>query len=78
MKNKTISLMLSLATFLMCGIATAPVAKGRLNISVTNAQRSPVENATIELRKVKDSSLVKASLTDKEGNASFDVLPGKV
>ena len=32
----------------------------------------PVENATVELRKAKDSSLVKVAVTDKTGQANFE------
>src|SRR5437868_4221222 len=50
--------------------------KGKLNITILNPLQQPMENATIELRNAKDSSLVKTALTDKNGIAEFDATPG--
>jgi len=54
--------------------AQAPVEKGRVNIHVLDDQKLPVENATVELLRSKDSLLVKTALTDKNGLAEFDNL----
>lgn len=46
--------------------------KGRISITVTDTQEASLENATVELLKSKDSSLAKASMTDKNGLAEFE------
>jgi hypothetical protein len=50
-------------------------SKGSVSVTVNNAQGSPVENATVELLRSKDSVLVKTALTDKSGLAGFEALP---
>ena len=45
--------------------------QGKIMANVRNNQQ-PAENATIELRRAKDSSLVKISLTDKDGVTEFE------
>jgi iron complex outermembrane receptor protein len=45
--------------------------RGKITASVRNNQQ-PAENATVELRNAKDSSLVKLAITDKAGTAEFD------
>lgn len=50
---------------------------GTVRIAVTDAQQQPVENATAELLRSKDSQLVRTALSDKSGLALFDnTLPG--
>ncbi len=46
--------------------------KGKVAIAITNEQNNPVENATAELLRTKDSALVKTSLSDKSGIAEFE------
>ena len=46
--------------------------RGIIKINVVNDQGAFVENATVELRKTKDSSLVKVAITDKNGLAEFE------
>ena len=79
MKNKLINRILCI-TLLTIGanhLAFTQVNnKGKLSITVTNPQKVPLENATVELRRNKDSSLVKAALSDKTGQAEFDVAAG--
>jgi iron complex outermembrane receptor protein len=53
-------------------IANAQAQKGKITVSIINDKQSPIENATVELVKSKDSSLVKISLSDKAGLAEFD------
>lgn len=50
-------------------------SRGKITATVRNQQQALVENATVELLKAKDSSLVKAGLTDKAGQVEFDNLP---
>ena len=50
---------------------------GKIVISVQNDQLVSIENATVEVLRSKDSSLVKAAITDKTGVAVFEnLLPG--
>jgi outer membrane receptor protein involved in Fe transport len=49
--------------------------RGKISVTIINAQQSPLENATVELRKIKDSSLVKIAITDKNGLAEFENIP---
>lgn len=46
--------------------------RGKIVITILNAQQSPIENATVELRRAKDSGLVKTALSDKNGLAEFE------
>jgi len=46
-------------------------SRGKITASVRNNQQ-PAENATVELRNAKDSSLVKLAITDKAGTADFE------
>ncbi len=46
--------------------------RGKIKASIINHLQSPQENVTVELRKAKDSSLVKIALTDKSGQAEFE------
>jgi iron complex outermembrane recepter protein len=63
-------------------IATGFVATAQENntgklVTTITGEQSPVENATVELRRLKDSSLVKIALTDKSGQAAFEnIKPG--
>src|SRR6266496_6256544 len=52
--------------------AMAQTNRGKISVTILNDQQSPVENATIELLKAKDSSLVKIAITDKNGVAEFE------
>lgn len=46
-------------------------SKGKASVSIFSEQKTPVENATVELLRAKDSALVKTALTDKAGLAEF-------
>ncbi|HLG40324.1 MAG TPA: outer membrane beta-barrel protein, partial [Chitinophagaceae bacterium] len=46
--------------------------RGSVKVSVVSDQQAPLENATVEVVKKKDSSLVKAGITDKTGLAEID------
>src|SRR6476661_2477014 len=48
---------------------------GKIAVVVNNDRKAPLENATVELRRSKDSVLVKTALTDVKGRADFDGLP---
>src|SRR3954466_3863067 len=49
-------------------------AKSKATLKVLNEQQAPIENATVELLRAKDSALVRTELTDKSGLAEFDNL----
>ena len=46
--------------------------RGKIKITITNEKATALENATVELIKAKDSSLVKVAITDKDGVAEFE------
>jgi iron complex outermembrane receptor protein len=48
--------------------------KGKANVRVLNDNKAPVENATVELLRAKDTILVRTALTDKTGLAEFESL----
>ena len=45
---------------------------GKIRIAITNEKSTVMENATVELIKTRDSSLVKVAITDKNGVAEFE------
>jgi len=49
--------------------------RGKISLKVLNQQQQPIENATAELLRSKDSSLVKTALSDKSGLAEFENIP---
>jgi outer membrane receptor protein involved in Fe transport len=59
---------------LLCVLSTALTyaqQQGKILVNIVNDHDSPVENATVELLKTKDSSLLKTSLSDTQGMAVF-------
>ncbi|MGZ5189889.1 MAG: carboxypeptidase regulatory-like domain-containing protein, partial [Flavisolibacter sp.] len=53
----------------------AQVQKGAISIRIVNEKDEAVENATVELLRSKDSSLVKTALPNKSGLAEFESIP---
>jgi iron complex outermembrane recepter protein len=49
--------------------------RGKITIKILNEAQQGLENATVELLKSKDSTLVKAAITGKEGLAELDNIP---
>jgi iron complex outermembrane recepter protein len=50
---------------------------GKITATITNEKKAVIENASVELLRSKDSSLVKVAITNKEGVAEFEnVKPG--
>lgn len=45
---------------------------GKISATIYNETQQPIENATVELLRVKDSSLAKAAITDKNGLILFE------
>ena len=57
--------------------AQEATVRGKISTTITNDKNLPVENATVELRRQKDSSLAKAAVSDKNGAAEYEqVKPG--
>src|SRR5687768_14758046 len=46
--------------------------RGNVSVKIESDNKQPVENATVSVVRAKDSVLVKAAITDKSGNASFE------
>ena len=44
---------------LLYSVANAQTGRGKISVTILNDQQSGIENATVELLKAKDSSLVK-------------------
>lgn len=72
-------LLLLLSVFLTCvGFAQTVSLTTRVTVTVLNEANTPLEGATAELLRSKDSSIVKTALTDAAGAAEFEkVAPGK-
>jgi outer membrane receptor protein involved in Fe transport len=56
-------------------LLSAQGGKGRVTVTVHNEQGSPLDGATVELLRSKDSALVKTALTDKNGLAEMENIP---
>ncbi len=52
--------------------SSAQPSVGKIAITINNEQNLPVENATVELLRAKDSALIKTSITSKWGVAEFE------
>lgn len=52
--------------------SAAQEQRGKISITITSEQNTPLEGVTVELRRSKDSSLVKTAITDKSGMAEFE------
>jgi iron complex outermembrane recepter protein len=46
--------------------------RGRITVSVFNHQQMALENASVELRRAKDSAVIKVAITEKSGLAEFE------
>ncbi len=62
---------LMIVFLLLAGVAVK-AQQGKIRTAIVNDQQAPVENATVELLRSKDSSIVKLSLSDKLGIAEFE------
>jgi hypothetical protein len=60
--------------FLFCATAAGAqdVSRGSIRLTIKDQQNNPVNAATAELRRAKDSQLVKTALTDNNGIAEFE------
>ena len=69
MKTKLLFIIGVLATS-VC--ASQALTAGKIVIAVTDDKSNALENATVELLKLNDSSLVKVAITDEKGIAEFE------
>jgi hypothetical protein len=63
---------LSLSFLIVLAGMIVQAQRGKLKVNIVNEQQAALENATVEVLKVKDSSLVKAGITDKNGLAELE------
>ena len=63
---------LCVISVLMTTIALAQTGKGKITLTILNEQKLPVDAATVELLRSKDSALVKTALSDRTGLAEFE------
>ncbi len=68
MKILLLAVLLRLTSF---GFAQ-PDVKGKASVIINNEQSLPLEGATVELLRSKDSVLIKTALSDKSGTVEFD------
>jgi len=61
-----------LSTWLLCGVMIAQAQRGSVKVNIVNDQQVALENATVEILNKKDSSLVKAAITDRNGLAELE------
>lgn len=57
---------------LVCLTTLATAQRGQVNVTIITSSKKPAENATAELLKAGDSSLVKTAIADKEGKVFFE------
>lgn len=69
---KNVSLLLLCISVLSIQSLAQTQRKGKITATVYNESQQPIENATAELLRIKDSSLAKAAITDKQGVALFE------
>lgn len=61
-----------LGNFLFFIISIVSAQRGSVKVVVVEEQKNAIEGATVELIRTKDSALVKAGLTDKNGSAELE------
>jgi iron complex outermembrane receptor protein len=57
---------------LLFTILFADAQRGKVKVTITSEQQAALENATVEILAIKDSSLVKAGISDKNGLAELE------
>ena len=71
------TIIIALCALFTLGAFAQENSRGVIRLSVINSQSASIDAATVELLRAKDSSLVKAGLTDNSGAVSFENLnPG--
>ena len=62
---------LYLCAVILC-FAVASQGQGSVKVTIVNDKQAGIENATVEVIRKKDSSLVKAAIADRNGLAEFE------
>ena len=62
----------SLCIAVLFAAVVAQAQRGSVKVNIVNDQQAALENATVEVVKTKDSSLVKAGMTDRSGLAELE------
>src|SRR5690242_18078169 len=74
--TKLSTLLTVIAITLLCFVANAQTtATGKISGKVGDANHAPINAATISLLHANDSSVIKMSVIDKEGQFEFENLP---
>ena len=60
------------AILLSLSVKAQSTGHGKIKITIMNEKAVALENATVELIKARDSSLVKVAISDKSGAAEFE------
>src|SRR5690348_2763700 len=63
---------IGICVILLLAISMGQAQRGSVKVSVVNDQQTSLENATVEILKAKDSSLVKAGISDRNGLAELE------
>src|SRR5690349_6945600 len=63
---------LSLLMMAVISVFVAGAQKGTLKARIQSSQQAPVENATAEIIKLKDSAVVRSGISDKAGLVDID------
>ncbi|HMI79848.1 MAG TPA: carboxypeptidase-like regulatory domain-containing protein [Ferruginibacter sp.] len=63
---------LLLTAMLLSFLPYAQNKAGKISGNITNADKKPLESATIQLLKADNKALVKTAITDKAGNYAFE------
>ncbi|MEO6230093.1 MAG: outer membrane beta-barrel family protein [Ferruginibacter sp.] len=69
MKSFCITVLLAILCLSMVG---QQIKKGKISVSIYSNNKEPLQDVTVELLKAIDSSLVKAAITDIDGNADLE------
>ncbi|HEX4958969.1 MAG TPA: TonB-dependent receptor, partial [Lacibacter sp.] len=72
---KRIINLIILFSVLFTSVQAQTAQRGKITLKVINSQQQPLENATAELVRAKDSVLVKTAISDKAGMAEFENIP---
>lgn len=67
--KKVVLLLLMAAGVLYCA---AQESRGRISVLIFSDKQAPLENVSVELRRLKDSALVKVAISEKSGTAEFE------
>ena len=67
----------TLALLIFTGFFLTAQNIGKITVTVRNQEGAPLQDATAELLRSKDSSLIKAAVSDAKGNAEFEKISAR-